>query len=507
MDGATRISEARAAIERGDLDAAVADWRQLVDGGGPPGLLPEVANALLALGRVAEAEEAFHLLSRRRPQLPLGMLGIVRCAGRRGDHDAVIAGLDQCLESFPRHPKAEEWRAKRATALFRADRLEESEAAFRAVLARTPQDQRAVLGLARCLVERSRIDGRYGERRDELIAALDDVLDGGDEDARFVALGLLARSGEVARLRRRIVEVAKVAESPEAIARCLRIMPLAVDPGGRGALWAGLLSRIEGRAEGLKPDRAAVAAAAELGLLLALGERSRFVARQAEVDGLLDAPTAMLARRAAERLSAPADTVFGEAKVFCIGLSKTGTSSIAEALTRLGYDTGHWSHPLTHQLIGDFEVHLLGAVADITVACRFEQLYYQYPNARFILTERPLADWRASYLDHYGREMWAPTMAAIKERGRALDDFGYLFDSLAAHYGLVLHHDDPVAAYAAHQRRVGQFFADKEPGKLLRFDVFSGDGWPELCRFLDRPEPAAAFPWANRARVRAPAAE
>ena len=56
----------------------------------------------------------------------------------------------------------------------------------------------------------------------------------------------------------------------------------------------------------------------------------------------------------------------------------------------------------------------------------------------------------------------------------------------------------PAKAHAAHEARVASFFSDKPPGKLLDLDVFSGQGWPELCAFLGKPVRDEPFPYLNR---------
>jgi hypothetical protein len=43
------------------------------------------------------------------------------------------------------------------------------------------------------------------------------------------------------------------------------------------------------------------------------------------------------------------------------------------------------------------------------------------------------------------------------------------------------------------------FFGENDRKRLLELDVFSGDGWEKLCRFVDRPIPSVAFPWENKA--------
>ena len=73
-------------------------------------------------------------------------------------------------------------------------------------------------------------------------------------------------------------------------------------------------------------------------------------------------------------------------KVFGIGLSKTGTRSLAEALIILGYKTIHY--PWSMEDIANHEASL-----DIPVACRYKVLDLLYPNSKFILTTRPFNEW------------------------------------------------------------------------------------------------------------------
>jgi hypothetical protein len=65
-------------------------------------------------------------------------------------------------------------------------------------------------------------------------------------------------------------------------------------------------------------------------------------------------------------------------------------------------------------------------------------------------------------------------------------------------HDLIWRHPDLASVHAHWAARVEAFFADK-PSKLLRFSVFEGHGWGELCGFLDLPVPEVEFPHANRA--------
>src|SRR5262249_40047767 len=99
------------------------------------------------------------------------------------------------------------------------------------------------------------------------------------------------------------------------------------------------------------------------------------------------------------------------AKIFGLGLSKTGTSSLQAALRTLGYRAAHF---LEHRdegrgeawLAGDFETDCLAsydAALDLPVPVFYAQLDQRYPGSRFILTVREMASWLESVRKHWER--------------------------------------------------------------------------------------------------------
>ena len=87
----------------------------------------------------------------------------------------------------------------------------------------------------------------------------------------------------------------------------------------------------------------------------------------------------------------------------------------------------------------------------------------------------------------------------VEHQRTAFDDFVH-----AAVYG-VQHFSRERMAYVkeTHEDGVRRHF-ESEPRRLLVFNVFSGDGWDELCDFLGCPVPSEAFPHKNMA-LEAPA--
>ena len=212
-------------------------------------------------------------------------------------------------------------------------------------------------------------------------------------------------------------------------------------------------------------------------------------------------PWASMLRRTAEVLSSPRFPDSEAPKIFGIGLTKTGTSSLSLALDRLGYLQAHFLNPLTMQLLGDDDFAIFDAATDTPVSARFETLYAMYPNARFILSERPYKSWIASFRHHFRRSFGTSDFAELKSRAMSADRAERRDGLTAIHAALYFQYPDAKTAYGAHVRRVESFFVDKPAHKLLRHNVFAGDGWPELCGFLGMPIPADPYPWANRATL------
>jgi len=80
-------------------------------------------------------------------------------------------------------------------------------------------------------------------------------------------------------------------------------------------------------------------------------------------------------------------------KVFGMGLSKTGTKSLANALSQFGLEIIHF--PSVNQLIKGN-----GAV-DTPVIAFLPQLLQLFPNAKFICTTRDIDDWLVSCKKHF----------------------------------------------------------------------------------------------------------
>lgn len=179
-----------------------------------------------------------------------------------------------------------------------------------------------------------------------------------------------------------------------------------------------------------------------------------------------------------------------DAKILGIGLSKTGTVSLAKALTRLGFKTKHFPDDKTTQeelRRGRYDLSIFReyqGLVDIPVAPYYAQFDRIYPSAKFILTTRSTEAWLTSLERHF--QFW------VEYRRTAYDDF-----VLACTYG-VQHFNAERLRYVkeVHEANVRRYFEGR-PEKLLVLNVFEGDGWDELCGFLGCPVPEEPYPREN----------
>ncbi|KPM42989.1 hypothetical protein AK830_g3575 [Neonectria ditissima] len=216
-----------------------------------------------------------------------------------------------------------------------------------------------------------------------------------------------------------------------------------------------------------------------------------------------------------------------EMKVLALGLPRTGTASIAEALTVLGYkDVYHGIKAIDHDkdwevfnraADGSFPVlptytgkpftrqqwdELFGHCEGVTdVAAPFaSQLIETYPDAKVLLVVRDLDKWFKSMDEGVLQALWGPignfsvnfieptlgSFAGVASRKLVLGLFGVRTVEEAR--------VNPREAYDRHHRIIREMVP---PEQLLEYRM--GEGWEPICEFLGKPVPDVEFPWVNEA--------
>jgi hypothetical protein len=181
--------------------------------------------------------------------------------------------------------------------------------------------------------------------------------------------------------------------------------------------------------------------------------------------------------------------------VFGVGLSKTGTTSLNDALGMLGYRAFHLP-PVADAPGGrirfrpEWWAYKYDAWTDISASLVFAELWRTFPNARFIYTRRDMEGWLRSCERHF-------TLELVEDRIRQGNI--WILELCLACYGTLLFDRDRYrAAYAAHEAAVLDLMGGSD--RFLDLDIIGGEGWDKLCAFLDRPVPDAPFPLSNKQR-------
>ncbi|KAK4634470.1 hypothetical protein CLAFUW4_00227 [Fulvia fulva] len=182
-------------------------------------------------------------------------------------------------------------------------------------------------------------------------------------------------------------------------------------------------------------------------------------------------------------------------KVFVLGLSKTGTTSIGDALKRLGYRRLGWrdirSRHMTHTFVnGDIEplvklTRYYDAFEDLPWPSVYKEMAELYPDSKFILSLRKDEEtWLRSMRVHVGRGKWQP-----------YNNF-YGADTVEGNEAVILE------SYRNHTEKVRDYFKDK-PERYMELSIDNGDvNWDVLCQVAQCPGgrvPKVHFPKSNTA--------
>lgn len=174
-------------------------------------------------------------------------------------------------------------------------------------------------------------------------------------------------------------------------------------------------------------------------------------------------------------------------KVICIGWHKTGTTTIGDALLKLGYYVNGARLDLAEPLYkGDFDYIIdvakkFEALQDIPWASLYKELDEAFPNSKFILTVRDEKEWLNSAKKHF------------KDKDIRLHEWLYGVGILEGNEDLYLER------YRKHYDDIKKYFKDR-PEDIIIMDFKKGDGWDKLCTFLDLPIPKKPFPHSNKGK-------
>jgi hypothetical protein len=175
-------------------------------------------------------------------------------------------------------------------------------------------------------------------------------------------------------------------------------------------------------------------------------------------------------------------------------MHKTGTTSLHHAFQILGLKSAHWqTAPWAKHVWREATqngrsptLEKFYCVCDVPITILYRELDQAYPGSKFILTVRDEWAWLKSVANH-----WDPARNQYRWQWDH-DVFTHRLHNLI--YGRK--DFDPTTMlnrYRQHNADVLEYFASR-PQDLLVLDLDKGQGWPELCRFLEMPAPNVPYP-------------
>lgn len=183
-----------------------------------------------------------------------------------------------------------------------------------------------------------------------------------------------------------------------------------------------------------------------------------------------------------------------KAKVFCVGVSKTGTTSFGECMRMLGYRHLGGFNPSVAMLYIKNDIVALDRLVDAHDSFDdwpwpglFPRYARKYPDAKFVLTLRKSPEtWLRSYKNHCETHLF---------HWPGFERFNRAFFGAAFPHGREAEH---LRAYLGHAQFVSDFFR-QQPERLLELCFERDPVWTRLCAFLECAPPSEQVPHVNSA--------
>ena len=155
-----------------------------------------------------------------------------------------------------------------------------------------------------------------------------------------------------------------------------------------------------------------------------------------------------------------------KSKVWCLGLSRTGTSTLTEVLNRVGYN--HIHYPTDW----DMFYGVNDGAGDIPVIPVYKELDKKFPNSKFVYTVRD-------------KDSWLKSMEPYLERKRLWNQAGRQVNIRKMVYkNQFFDYNTYSKAYDDHDKDVREYFKNR-PYDFLVLDIIGGDKPQKLFDFLN----------------------
>ena len=203
-------------------------------------------------------------------------------------------------------------------------------------------------------------------------------------------------------------------------------------------------------------------------------------------------------------------------KFFCIGLNKTGTTTIEKVLENFHFTMGSQSKGelLIHDWFNrDYKKIIrlcksADAFQDIPFSLPYTFMFLEqyFPKAKFILTIRDDAEQWYNSLTRFHANLWgngkeAPNITQLKQAKYRYVGFAYDANRMMFNTPIEepYHKETLINFYSRHNTSVIEYFRGK-PHKLLVINVANKTDYLKLCDFVDKEPIGNDFPWENKTK-------
>lgn len=206
--------------------------------------------------------------------------------------------------------------------------------------------------------------------------------------------------------------------------------------------------------------------------------------------------------------------VMNKQKVFCVGLNKTGTTSLGAAMANLGYVVGNqhqaellfddWVKRDFSKLVKYFRTAQFFQDVPMSYPYTYIAADQAFPGSKFILTVRDNPEqWYNSLINYHGKLFGngniPPTAEDLKQANYVYKGFPY--DSLKKVLNVadedLYNKEMLIDNYLLHNKIVQNYFMYRE-NDLLVLNVAEKGAYKKLCTFLDKKCTSTDFPWKNK---------
>lgn len=207
----------------------------------------------------------------------------------------------------------------------------------------------------------------------------------------------------------------------------------------------------------------------------------------------------------------------GKQKVFCIGMSKTGTTSLAKAFRDLGYRIG--SEAKTYPFYHNYAVRDFKPLVNYCKTAQvfedelfglpftFQALDHAFPESKFILSIRDNPEqWYASFINHqiraFGKNGKLPTSEDLQQlyKTPGLNRLEYQKLRFNTPENNIFSKEIMIEAYQNHIKTVQDYFRYREKD-LLIINLSEKHSYSQFCSFLGVEPLYDRFPHLNKGVV------